>query len=341
LHLSEVLKMADKESNDLWNNLQLAYTESSGHPLLKHEIAKLHTTIQSNEINVLVPEEGIFVAMNCILEKGDHVVTTYPGYQSLYEIAGSLGCKISKWMPDFTDGWRFDLSQLKELIQPKTKLLVINFPHNPTGATISTDELIAIIDLCKQNNTILFSDEMYRFLEYDKKNRLPSASDIYDNAISLFGMSKSFALPGLRLGWLTSKHHKLMQKIAEFKDYTTICNSAPSEVLSIIALQNKEQILARNLKIIDNNLILLESFFSRHNQLFDWHPPIAGPISFAKLDDKFEVTDFCRRLVEQEKTMLLPASVYDYPENFFRIGFARKDFQLGLEKLERFISDML
>lgn len=339
LQLSEVLEMANSESLKLWNNLKLAYTESSGHPLLKEEIAKLHTSISPDEINVMVPEEAIFVAMNCILKKGDHVVCTFPGYQSLYEIANSLACEVSGWQPNYKRGCKFDVEELKALIRKDTKLVVINFPHNPTGATISKNELIEIIELCRQNNTLLFSDEMYRFLEYDEKDRLPSACDLYENAISLFGMSKSFALPGLRIGWLSSKNQKLVKEIGDFKDYTTICNNAPSEILSIIALQNKQQILERNLQIISENLKLLDTFFKIHDKLFSWTRPIAGPISFPELNANIPVEEFCKKLVEQEETMLLPATVYGFEGNFFRIGFARTNLNEGLKRLENFISN--
>lgn len=338
LLLSEVLEMADSESLNLWNNLKLAYTESTGHPLLKSEITKLHQTISSNEINIMVPEEAIFIAMNCILKKGDHVISTFPGYQSLYEIANSIGCEVSYWKPDYSKGWHFYLEKLKTEIRKNTKLVVINFPHNPTGATISTNELNEIVKLCRQNNTFLFSDEMYRFLEYNLNDQLPSASDIYENAISLFGMSKSFALPGLRIGWLSSKNQKLMQKIEEFKDYTTICNSAPSEILSIIALKNKDQIFKRNKNIIAENLKILNTFFAQHKHLFEWYPPIAGPISFPKLKAEIDVTNFCKKLIIEKNVMLLPASVYGIKENHFRIGFARKDLNEGLQKLAKFIN---
>lgn len=337
LLLTEILEMANTETLKLWQNLKLAYTESTGHPLLKEEIAKFHTSIKPDEINVMVPEEAIFVAMNCILEKGDHVITTFPGYQSLYEIAGSLGCEVSKWTPEYKNGWKFEIEKLKTLIRKETKLVVINFPHNPTGATISENELNEIVDLCKQNNTLLFSDEMYRFLEYNSDDRLLSASDLYENAISLFGMSKSFALPGLRIGWLSSKNKNLMQKISEFKDYTTICNNAPGEILSIIALQNKNKILERNLQIISKNLQLLDSFFDKHKGLFIWEKPVAGTIAFPKLKGNIPVAEFCKNLVEQEKTMLLPATVYGFEGNYFRIGFARKNLNEGIGKLERFI----
>jgi aspartate/methionine/tyrosine aminotransferase len=275
--------------------------------------------------------------MNSILEKNDHVVTTFPGYQSLYEIANSLGCEGSKWIPESKDGWHFELEKLKSLIRKDTKLIVVNFPHNPTGATPSESEFREIIELCKKNNTLLFSDEMYRYLEYNSLNRLPSASDLYENAISLFGMSKSFALPGLRIGWLSSKNKELMKLIGEYKDYTTICNNAPGEILSIIALRNKEQILKRNLKIIADNLELLESFFNRYRNLFEWNPPIAGPISFPKFKGELPVSVFCSRLVEDQETMLLPCTVYGFEGNYFRVGFARKDLKKGLKRLEKFV----
>ena len=341
LKLTEILEMADTESLALWQNLKLAYTESTGHPLLKKEISKLHTSILPAEINVMVPEEGIFIAMNSILKKGDHIITTFPGYQSLYEIANSLGCEVSKWQPEFSDGWKFELDKLKTQIKKNTKLIVINFPHNPTGATISKSELIEIIELCKKQNIILFSDEMYRFLEYKKEDQLPSVSDIYENSISLFGMSKSFALPGLRIGWLSSKNKKLMQNISEFKDYTTICNNAPSEILSIIALRNKEKILKRNLEIISKNLNILDKFFQQYDHLFEWNRPIASSISFPKLKSETPISEFCNKLVKQQKVMLLPSSVYGFEGNFFRIGLARKDLAKGLSELEIFVKNTM
>lgn len=337
LQLSEVLAMASSESLALWNNLSLAYTESSGHPLLKQEITKLHTSISANEINVMIPEEAIFVAMNCILEKSDHVVCTYPGYQSLYEVAESMGCTVSKWQPVYKNGWKFDMEKLKSLLRPKTKLVVINFPHNPTGATISEDELKEIVELCRRNNTLLFSDEMYRFLEYNEKDRITSACDLYENAISLFGMSKSFALPGLRIGWLSSKNSQLMKTIGEFKDYTSICNNAPGEIISIIGLQNKQGIFKRNLQIISSNLKMLDTFFSNFEHLFCWKAPCAGTIAFPEIKTKLPINIFCKMLIEQDETMLLPASVYGFDGNYFRIGFARKNLKEGLHKLENFI----
>lgn len=335
----ELLEMADENSLKLWNDLKLGYTESQGHPTLREEIAKLYQTIKPEQVLVITPEEGIFIAMNNILKKGDHVITTFPGYQSLYEIANSLGCEVSKWTPKNENGWIFDIEDLKSLIRDDTKLIVINFPHNPTGATLQEKELKEVIDIARQKNIVVFSDEMYRFLEHDHANRTSSACELYDNAISLFGMSKSFALAGLRIGWLATKNSDLLKSFATYKDYTTICSSAPSEVLAIIALRAKDKILNRNLDIIQNNLKILDEFFARHAKLFEWHRPKAGPIGFPTLKAKIDIADFCLDLVEKKGVMLLPSKVYDFKGNYFRISFARKNMPEALEKLEEYLKE--
>lgn len=338
LSLNEILALADYETLSLWNDLKLGYTESLGHPILREEIAKLYQSIKSNQIFVASPEECIYLTMNSLLQKGDHVVVTFPGYQSLYEIANTHECEISRWIPKYNQGWSFDINDFKGLIRDNTKLIVINFPHNPTGATISESDLREIIALAKQRKIVVFSDEMYRFLEYDDKTRISSACDLYENAISLFGMSKSFALAGTRIGWIATKNEEILKKVAFYKDYTTICNSAPSEILAIIALKAKDQLLKRNLRIINQNLGILDDFFHQHKNEFEWKKPVAGPIAFPKLKLNTTIDDFCINLVEKNGVMLLPASVYDFEGNFFRIGFARKNMPEALVQLNKFLS---
>ncbi len=337
LSLKEILALADNEALALWNDLKLGYTESHGHPLLRHEISKLYSSINPNQVIVLAPEEGIYITMNSLLQKGDHVVVTFPGYQSLYEIANSHQCEISKWIPKYNQGWSFDINDFKGLVRDNTKLIVINFPHNPTGATISESDLKQIIDIAKKKNIVVFSDEMYRFLEHDPKTRISSACDLYENAVSLFGMSKSFALAGTRIGWIATKNEEILKKVAFYKDYTTICNSAPSEILAIMALRAKDQLLHRNLEIINQNLSVLDEFFNQHKNEFEWKRPVAGPIAFPKLISEVKIDDFCLDLVEKNGVMLLPASVYDFESNFFRIGFARKNMPEALGKLNEYL----
>ncbi len=207
---------------------------------------------------MIVPEEGIYIALNSILRAGDHVICTFPGYQSLYEVARGLGCQVTRWEPQEQNGWRFDPDFLEKNIRPNTRLVIVNFPHNPTGSYPSMQDYQKIVDLARKNDLYLFSDEMYRFLEYDPALKLPSACEVYEKAVSLFGMSKTFGMAGARVGWLVTKDAGLYQKMAAFKDYTTICGSAPSEILSIIALRSKEVIIGRHLARIKRNLALLD-----------------------------------------------------------------------------------
>ena len=336
MELSELLEMADPESLALWKGLTLGYTESMGHPLLREEIARLYGQIAPQEVLVTTPEEGIYIAMQTLLQKGNHVVVTGPGYQSLSQVALSLGCTLSFWMPkrDSTAGWKFNVEELYSLITKETKLIVINFPHNPTGATLSEADLNRVVEVARERAIPLFSDEMYRYLEHDKSLRLPSVAEIYERGVALSGLSKSFALPGLRIGWLITKDKALLQSCAFYKDYTTICCSAPSEVLAIMGLRAKEQIVRRNMKLISHNLILLDQFFSRHTSIFSWHRPLATSIAFPQLLLPQPVSQYCDQLIEKSGVMLLPASLFGLDGPYFRIGFGRTNLPQALARWE-------
>lgn len=332
----ELLTLADNETRSLWDNLTLGYTESLGHPMLREEIAKLYIDIKSEDVLGVVPEEGIFLALHAMLTMGDHVICTFPGYQSLYEIAGGIGCEVTKWEPSEEQGWRFDPEFLEKNIRSNTKLLVINFPHNPTGYLPSLEDYTKIIEIAKKHNLFIFSDEMYRFLEYKGKDRVPSACEIYNNAVSLFGMSKTFGMAGARVGWIVTKNVELYQKMATHKDYTTICGNAPSEILSIIALRRKEHIIQNHLQRINSNLGALEAFFKKHENVFSWVKPKAGTICFPRLV-KGHAYDFCQKIVNKTSIMVLPSTVYDYGDEHVRIGFGRENFPEILEKFEKYV----
>lgn len=335
----EVLAMATPEDLKLWDDLKLGYTESQGLPLLRAEISKLYKNINPGEVLVVTPEEGIFIALNSILDSGDHVICTFPGYQSLYEIARGIGCQVTEWRPDEEQGWRFDPEFLEKNIKPETKLLIFNFPHNPTGYLPSREDFDKILEIAKVHDLFVLSDEMYRFLEFEPGIRLPSASEVYEKAVSLFGMSKTFGLAGLRIGWLVAKNKKIFEKMATFKDYTTICSSAPSEILSLIALKNKDKIISKHLNRIKKNLALLDSFFENHKNSFRWVRPRAGTIAFPKLLGNLDSLAFCERMVKEAGIMLLPSSVYDFDRKHFRLGFGRENFPEALQKFSDYIKN--
>jgi len=336
--MNDILGMANIEELKLWQNLQLGYTESQGLPQLRNEITNLYSDISPEEVMVLTPEEGIFIALNCILSKENHVICIAPSYQSLHQVVRSIGCDITFWLPDEEKGWYFDPYEIEKAIRPNTRLIIINFPHNPTGYLPPIQDFHRIIEIARSNNLLLFSDEMYRYLEHDSLTRLPSASDLYSNAVSLSGLSKTFGLAGLRIGWLATQNQELLQGMLAFKDYTTICSSAPSEVLGFIGLRHKEELIEINLKKMRRNLNLLDAFIQQNSHLLSWSKPSAGTVGLAKLKTEMTSYDFCERFVKDAGIMIVPSEVFDYGDKHIRLGFGRVNLPEVLERFAKALS---
>lgn len=341
LSLFEVLALADAGTRKLWDGLKLGYTEAMGLPLLRREIASLHAGISSDDILVIAPSEGIFLAMNVLLQPGDHVICTFPGYQSLYELAKSIGCEVELWEAEEDKGWAFDVQFLADRIRPNTKLVVCNFPHNPTGSLPSRSDYLSILEIASKRGAHVFSDEMYRLLELDPADRLPSACERYERAISLSGMSKTFGMAGVRIGWLVTRDRDLLQRMSAFRDYTTLCANAPGEILSLIALRVKEQVIAKHLARIRRNLGLLDAFFRRHAATMTWQRPRAGTIGFARLLSRDDSYTFCQEALKTAGVALLPSRVFGYGDRHVRIGFGKENLPGALEAFEGFLGRRL
>ncbi|MBI5838565.1 MAG: aminotransferase class I/II-fold pyridoxal phosphate-dependent enzyme [Chloroflexi bacterium] len=316
----------------------LGYTESQGSPSLRKEICNLYETIQPEDILVHSGAgEAIYLFMYAAFQKGDHVIVHSPGYQSLAEVARAAGCDVSPWMAREENGWALDLDELRHLMRTNTKAIIINTPHNPTGCLMSREDFLAVNRFAQGNNLLLFSDEVYRESEYDPATRLPAACDLGEYAVSLGVTSKTYGLAGLRIGWIATKNKKIYQNMAALKDYTTICNSAPSEFLAEVAMRNRKKLAERNLTIIKNNLVVIDELFTRNSHLFSWVRPQAGSMGFPRLL-KGDVEEFCDTLVKEAGVLLLPGSAYDDSRNHFRLGLGRKNLPQAVERLEGFLA---
>ena len=336
LAVSDLLALEPEAEYGL-QHLWLGYTESPGAPSLRKEISQLYTSIAPEQILVQSgAEEAIFLFMQAVLQPGDHVIVHWPCYQSLFEIAKSIGCQMTFWEARPENGWALDLDELKRSLRPNTRAVIVNTPHNPSGYLMPKSDYRTLSQCVQERGILLFSDEVYRGLEYDPADRLPSACDINQNAISIGVMSKSYGLAGLRIGWIATHNTTVYARMAALKDYTTICGSAPSEYLSELALRHREQIVERNLRIIHGNLSRLDAFFAAHGDRFEWVRPTAGPIAFPRLLGE-EVEQFCHRLVSEAGVLLLPGTMYDHPGNHFRLGFARKNMPEALTQLEEYL----
>lgn len=318
--------------------LWLGYTESAGHPDLRRAIASLYGAVLPEEVLVYAgAEEAIFSFMNVALRPEDHVVVHWPCYQSLFQVAEGIGCEVTRWESDSSAGWRLDTGFLKKALRPNTKAVVLNCPHNPTGYLMERSQYEEVIQIVEAHGAILFMDEVYKGLEYDRTMELPSACDLSERAVSLGVMSKSFGLAGLRIGWVATRNRGLLSQLASFKDYTSMCNSAPSEFLATLALRHKERVLARNRAVIAENIALLDALFEGHADRLKWVRPRAGCIAFPEW--KGGSSDaFCQSVLEKSGVLLAPGSKFGYGDRHFRIGFGRRSFPTALGALEKYLS---
>ena len=327
--LNYLLDVASKEELKLWNDIKLGYTESAGSPILRDSILQYYQTNNINHVVVSSPGELNFVAMNVLLDAQDHVVVVSPAYQSLHEVVQALNCQVSYWKPN--DKWDFEISDLEELMQKNTKLIIINFPHNPTGSYLSIDKLNKIVEIATKNNCYIFSDEMYHKLVFDPKIELPPISDIYDKGISLWGTSKTFGMAGLRTGWLVSQDEDFLKKVISFKDYLSICSSSTSEVLSVIALNHMDIFRLPNIKKIDQNIKLFKTFSQNHKAIDSFIEPRAGSTAFVKLNIQNSSLEFSDDLVQKAGIMTVPAEMFAFDGKYIRIGFGREGMRETLK----------
>jgi aspartate/methionine/tyrosine aminotransferase len=340
--LSELLGLADAADREAWDQLYLGYTETRGAPSLRETIASTYDTVTADQVLTFVgAQEGIFAAMHALLGPDDHAITVIPNYQSVESVPLSL-CATTGIALDPRRNWELDLDHVRGAIRPNTRAVCINFPHNPTGKVISRQTLDSLISICRERGIYLFSDEVYRLLERRLEMTLPQVADLYEKGLSLGVMSKAYGLPGLRLGWIASKDVALLQRMERVKHYTSICSSAPSELLAQIALKARERILVRNRALIAENLPILEGFFREHAHLFEWSTPDGGSTGFPCYLGSEGVEVFAADLVENAGVLLLPGSVYKSdlgatPTNRFRVSYGRANMADGVEALRSYL----
>jgi aspartate/methionine/tyrosine aminotransferase len=337
MSIADLLAMEPGAAEKL-QNVWLGYTESQGSLTLRAEICKLYKKIEPDDILVHTgAQEAIFLFMLAAFREYDHVIVHSPAYQSLAEAARAVGCDVSPWRAREENNWALDLDELRQLMRTNTKAIIINTPHNPTGYLMPREEFDAIHSFARENSLMVFSDEVYRESEYDPANCLPAGCDYGEHAVSLGVTSKTYGLAGLRIGWIATKNSKIYEKVSSLKDYTTICNSAPSEFLAEVAMRNRKKLSERNINIIKQNLTVMDDFFARHSSRFRWVRPQAGSMAFPRYLDG-NVEKFCDELVRKAGVLLLPGTVYDDSNNHFRIGLGRKNLPQAVERLDQFLS---
>lgn len=302
------------------NNSTLEYTSSQGDVELRELIInQFYSDLRSADDVILTSgaQEGIFVLMNALLKPGDQVIGFTPCFEPLVQVAQETGADVNFLPLDSNNDWQINWHELEETINHNTKLLIINFPHNPTGTHITENEFNKLIDLCKKYDCWLFSDEVFRGLEHEPDDQLLAAVDLYDKAVSMGVMSKSLALPGIRLGWLTIQNKKLKQSVMNVKAHLSICQSALDTQIAQIIIPQTNLILQRNRQIIKRNKNTLDQLLVNHQELH-WHSPKAAATGFIQFKPH-RADKVIKQWVDEYHFMVMPGRAFVTEEEGFRI----------------------
>jgi len=331
----EVLALEDEGAIERYLNLGLGYIENPGSQSLRHAVSSLYTTVQAEDILITSgASEALFLLAWSLVEPGANVVVEDPCYENLPGVASALGFEVRRLPLRMEEGWRPNLEQLAQLVDEKTRLIYLVHPHNPTGSMLQVEEMRAIARMAERVGALVANDEVFRLIALDGQPA-PSIVDVAENAISIGDMTKPWGLGGLRVGWIASRNHQLLERVSEARDYSTMCSSAPGEFLAEVALRHASQLIAPRLATARANREQLAQAIaqaSAHVQgLLTWQRPEASYTAFVQLP--FPAEAFCRYLAQERRILLLPGSVFGPAyENFVRIGLGgdTEQFQEGM-----------
>jgi len=332
----ELLELEGAETTARYLGLDLDYIENPGSESLRQAVANQYTTLDAGDLRITSgASEALFLLMWTMAAPGMNIVIEEPCYGSVPGIAQSLGIEVRTLSLRQEDGWRPDLEQLDRLIDGKTRLVYLVHPHNPTGSVLSREDMQGIAEMTERAGAILVNDEVFRLITLDDEP-LPSVVDVVENAVSIGDMTKPWGLGGLRVGWIASRRHELLDLLSSARDYSTMCSSAPGSFLAELALRHSTQIIAPRLAAARDNRNRLTEAITRSNGTLSWRSPEAGYTAFVQMPTHISTTAFCRRLAQEQRILLLPGEVYGRAyERFVRIGFGCNPelFQEGLTAL--------
>jgi aspartate/methionine/tyrosine aminotransferase len=323
-------------------DLRLGYSEAPGTLELRSLIASTYRDTKPEEILVTTGAiEANFLLFNVLLDPGDHVVAVYPAYQQLYSVPRAIGCDVAPWKLRPETGFRFDLDELERLVTPHTRLIVINTPHNPTGAMLSAEDLQRIDRLAFSVGARVLSDEAYRWLEIPGGEPLaPPMRNLGGVGISVGTLSKPFGLPGLRIGWIAGPAD-LVAKCWSTRDYVSLSPGKLNDALAVLAFKHRDRIVERTQAIVRRNLETARAWFAEHAGVVSWTPPRGGLLALLRYELDMPSLDLANHLAEKYGVMLAPGSAFGV-EHHLRIGIGQEPetFAEGLRRTSACLADL-
>ncbi|MCL2676937.1 MAG: aminotransferase [Streptococcaceae bacterium] len=341
--LQEILNLEEDKGKKFLENLsreKFNYGWIEGSDDFKFQVSKLYKKIpQANILATNGATGANHLALYSMIESGDHVIAEYPSYQQLYDIPRSLGAEVELWHIYEDEEWYPRLEELRQLIRPNTKMICLNNANNPTGTILDKAFLKEIVKIAKSVGAYILVDEVYLPLE-DIEN-YASIADLYEKGISTNSLSKTYSIPGIRMGWIATQDNQLADEFRKYRDYTMICCGVFDDALGTLALSHKEKILERNRKIINKNLIILKEWVE-NEPLVSMIYPKAVSTSFVKFEklDKNKTEEFCIQLLKEKGVLLVPGNRFDLP-GYARLGYCTDEETLreGLNLLSEFLRE--
>jgi aspartate/methionine/tyrosine aminotransferase len=332
--VNEILALADDETRHRFLNHNLVYGRVAGADGLRDAIAEMQGVPVETVQVVTGAAEALLAVMWLAAEAGANVVLPRPGFATFSALPESLGLETRFYGIRRENGFRIDPDEIKHLVDSRTKIILINSPHHPTGATVSDDEMEALHDFAAERGIQLVCDEVYHPIYHGtpmkSAARLPHATVIGD-------LSKAFSNPGVRTGWIIERDTQRRQQYWTARAYFTITNGTAGEILAEIAIRNRDIVLGKTQEVAACNLRLLEGFMADHRDVLGWIPPQGGMTAFPWLMTGENARTFCQATAEQG-ILLAPGDCFDAPSHF-RLGFAAEgnNFSKALDRFGVFV----
>jgi aspartate/methionine/tyrosine aminotransferase len=346
----DLLPAAEREAElNRLLDLRLGYSEACGSAELRGLIAETYENTSPDEILVTTGAiEANFLLFNVLLEAGDRVIVIDPAYQQLQSVPRAIGCDVVLWRVRQDNGFSFDFDDLEALVTPETKLIVVNAPHNPTGALFAERALAEpmapakICALAERVGAMVLGDEAYRWLDGPgSRGPIMPMRDFAPVGISVGTMSKPFGLPGLRIGWIAASA-EIVQQCWGLRDYISLSPGKLNDALAVIAFRHRDQITARAQAIMAENLAFADEWFAENADVVSWTPPRRGLLALMKYELEMPSLELANRLAEEYSVMLAPGSVFGY-EGYLRIGIGASPeiFAEGLRQTARCLRELI
>jgi aspartate/methionine/tyrosine aminotransferase len=316
--------------------LPLGYSEARGTEALRTMLAETYEGVSDEQILVTTGAiEANFLLFHELLEPGDHVIAPYPAYQQLYSVPRAIGCDVSLWPVGPETNYQYDLDRLRALITPRTKLIIANTPHNPTGAMLSPEDAAEVYAMADRVGAWVLGDEAYRWLSVP--DGAPFAAPMIEHGprgLSVGTLSKPYGVPGLRIGWMAAPP-QIVQRCWGLRDYITLSPGKLNDALAQLALRHHDRIMLRNRDIITANLAAATHWIDARDYL-SWTPPRGGLLALLKYDLPIPSLELADKLALEHSVMLAPGSAFGY-EHHLRLGIGQRPdiFAAGLVEAGR------